>query len=84
MVHTFAYIHSFKEHTYKTKIKKRYYFHLYVYVWGSVCVYVPVYVGVFGSQKRTLDALELELQAGEGYMMWVAGNQILVLCKSSK
>jgi hypothetical protein len=43
----------------------------------------PRIAGTFRGQERMLDALELELQAGVSCHMG-AGNQIWVLCKSSK
>lgn len=58
------------------------YFH-YVYIWMCVYVWGRAYErNAHGSQKRTSDSLELELQVFMSHRAG-AGKRTLVLCKSS-
>lgn len=62
--------------------------HLLIYfincVHWCLSVYVHESAGAWGGQKKTLDSLELELQAIVSYLVIGSGTQMLVLWKSSK
>lgn len=55
-----------------------------MYVCVSVCGYVDKGAGALKGQKRVLNLLWLELQAGASCLKWVLGNWIPVFCESSK